>query len=65
MITHLEDSFSSHKPDSTRPRTLPQTLWLRFIELWLSAVLAAFLFIRVLGSETARHILSQIAPHVR
>jgi hypothetical protein len=65
MIAHLQDSFSNRKPDSTRPGTVPQTLWLRFIELWLSGVLAAFLFIRILGSDTARHILSQIAPHVR
>jgi hypothetical protein len=65
MIAHLEDSFSYHKPDSPRPRSRPQTLWLRLIELWLSAVLAAFFFIRIFGSETVRHILSQISSHVR
>ena len=66
MITHLEDFFSNHKPDPPRLRTLPQTLWLRVIELWLFAVLAAFFFIRILGSETVRHILSRIPPsHVR
>lgn len=66
MITHSEDSFSNHKPDPPRLRTLPQTLWLRVIELWLFAVLATFFFIRILGSETVRHILSRISPsHVR
>jgi hypothetical protein len=66
MITHSEDSFSNHKPDSSRLRTLPQTLWLRVIELWLFTVLAAFFLVRILGSETVRHILSRIPPlHAR
>jgi hypothetical protein len=66
MITHLEKSFSHHRPDPTQPRTPPQTLWLRLIELWLCAVLAAFLVIRIFGSETARHIFSRIlSSHIR
>jgi hypothetical protein len=66
MITHSEKSFSNYRPDPTRPRTPPETLWLRLIELWLSAVLAAFLVIRIFGSETAGHIFSRIlSSHVR
>jgi hypothetical protein len=65
MITVLEDP-SNHKPGRAWSHYLRQTLALRLVELWLSAVLAAFFFVRVLGSETARHILSRILPsHVR
>jgi hypothetical protein len=59
MSTSSEDAIPDRKPDSRRPATVLQTLWLRLIELWISAVLAAFFFIRILGSQTARRILSR------
>jgi hypothetical protein len=66
MIPHLEKSFSNYRPDPSRPRTPPERLWLRLIKLWLSAVLAAFLVIRIFGSETAGHIFSRIlSSHIR
>jgi len=34
------------------------TLWTRLIELWLTAVVVAFFLIRILGSQTAKHLLS-------
>jgi len=33
-------------------------LWPRLIEFWLTAVVVAFFLIRVLGSQTARRLLS-------
>jgi hypothetical protein len=33
-------------------------LWTRLIELWLTAVVVAFFVIRVLGSQTAKRLLS-------
>jgi hypothetical protein len=33
-------------------------LWPRLIELWLTAVLVGFFVIRVLGSQTAKRLLS-------
>jgi hypothetical protein len=62
MITSLEDPLSNRRPDPTRPSTRLETLSLRLIDLWLSAVLTAFFFIRIVGSATARHIFSQILP---
>jgi len=59
MSTSSEDSIPDRKPDSQRPGALLQTLWPRLIELWISAVLAVFFFIRILGSQTAQRILSR------
>lgn len=33
-------------------------LWPRLIELWLTAVVVAFFLIRILGSQTAKRLLS-------
>jgi hypothetical protein len=66
MITHLDESFSNHKAETVRPGVLSQTVWLRLIALWLTVVVAAFFFIRIIGSETVRHILSRIlVSHLR
>jgi hypothetical protein len=35
-------------------------LWPRLIELWLTAVVVAFFLIRVLGSQTAKRLLSSL-----
>jgi hypothetical protein len=59
MSTSSEDSIPDRVPDPQRRASVLQTLWPRVIELWLSAVLTVFLFIRVLGSQTAQRILSR------
>jgi hypothetical protein len=33
-------------------------LWPRLIEVWLTAVVAGFFLIRILGSQTAKRLLS-------
>jgi hypothetical protein len=35
-------------------------LWPRLIEMWLTAVIVAFFLIRVLGSQTAKRLLSSL-----
>jgi hypothetical protein len=37
-----------------------RSLWPRLIELWLSAVFVAFFLIRILGSQTAKRLLSRL-----
>jgi len=66
MITRSENPLSNHKPDAQPEGAYPQTLSLRLIELWLSAVLVAFFLIRIIGSQTARQILDRFLPsHIR
>jgi hypothetical protein len=45
--------------------TISRHLWTRIIEVWLFAVLFVFVIIRVLGSQTARYLLSHLGrlPH--
>jgi hypothetical protein len=43
-----------------RPVVILRALWPRLIELWISAVLVIFFIVRILGSSTAKHILSSV-----
>jgi len=36
------------------------SIWPKFIQLWIAAVIAVFFLIRILGSQTAQRIFSPI-----
>jgi hypothetical protein len=38
-------------------------LWPRLVELWIFLAIGIFFVIRLLGSQTARHLLSRIGNH--
>jgi len=48
---------------SSKDHTILRRLWLLLIYVWILGVLLAFMFIRVLGSNTARHILHSRLPN--
>ncbi len=53
------NDFQPEKTDGLQRRFAEaRSLWPRLIDLWLSAVLVAFFLIRILGSQTAKRLLS-------
>jgi hypothetical protein len=65
MNTSSEDFLAENNSDRQRPVAMPRALWPRLVELWISAVLAVFFLLRVLGSHTAQRVLSGFRhPHL-
>ncbi|MGC2530967.1 MAG: hypothetical protein WA639_24745 [Candidatus Acidiferrum sp.] len=54
-----KDIHSGNLEDPERQFGLPKAFWQRLLELWLLGVLAAFFFIRVLGSHTVRRLIER------
>jgi hypothetical protein len=52
-----------NKSGPRRRFLIARALWPRLIELWISAVLAVFVFVRVFGSHTVQRILSGFQRH--
>lgn len=60
MDSSADNSIPESKDARLRAVRGVSALWLRFIDAWLFAVLAAFVLIRVLGSQTAQHALGSL-----
>jgi hypothetical protein len=59
MTTSAQKHIGDREPISRRSFTSPQALWPRLIELWLSAILAVFFFVRIVGSQTAQRVAAR------
>ena len=58
MSVDTEDIFPEKVGEPRKWFSEAGALWQRVIELWLAAVVVAFFLIRVLGSQTAKRLLS-------
>ena len=63
MSAPSEDDFSEKAEATQRRFSVAGSLWTRAIELWLSGVVVAFFVIRILGSQTAKRLLSGLHSH--
>lgn len=63
MSVPSEDNFSENAEVTRRRFSAAGALWARVIELWLSGVVVAFFVIRILGSQTAKRLLSGLHSH--
>jgi hypothetical protein len=57
MTAHSKNFVAENLDSRERQFGVPRTLWARLIEVWISAVLATFFLIRVLGSHSAQRLL--------
>ncbi len=58
MSVDTEDIFPEKADEPRKWFGEAGALWTRLIELWLTAVVVAFFLIRILGSQTAKRLLS-------
>lgn len=63
MPTASNHSIPQAKIPPPQQKSLPARLWPIFIDLWIAAIIANFLLVRVLGSLTAQRILAALAHH--
>jgi hypothetical protein len=61
MGVDSEDIFPEKVGAPRKWFSVAGALWPRLIELWLTAVVVGFFLIRVLGSQTAKRLLSGLA----
>ena len=57
-MTQRDPDIGTAPGDATLSRS--SRLWQRLLDLWLLAVLATFLIIRVLGSHAARQLFERL-----
>lgn len=50
-----------HRDEKAGERRLLSAIWLRLVELWIFAIIAGFVFIRIFGSHTVQRLLGRWA----
>ena len=58
MSVDTEDIFPEKVEEPRKWFSEAGALWPRLIEMWLTAVVVGFFLIRILGSQTAKRLLS-------
>jgi hypothetical protein len=61
----MESRFMPDPASTVKPtiRTLWRNLWPIIIDLWVASVLLLFIAIRVIGSNTGKHLLQALGIH--
>jgi len=60
MRASSEDFAKKNMEGGGMPIEIVRSLWPRLVELWIFAAIAAFFFVRVLGSHTAQQLLNSV-----
>ncbi|HXJ05756.1 MAG TPA: hypothetical protein VNH65_11685 [Candidatus Acidoferrum sp.] len=63
MVESPENSGNENSSGGEEQSSFRLVLWPRIVELWITGVLIVFFVVRVLGSQTARVILSRFGFH--
>jgi hypothetical protein len=60
ILKNAGRSSGNHQEAPGKSNRMVGWLWLSLINCWIAAVLVMFMIVRVLGSNTARHVLHSL-----